>query len=235
MIELKGVTKNFGKTKALDDISTVIKNGRITALLGHNGAGKSTLLKTIVGLNKPDKGTVVIDGKSPGQETKEKIALLPEVDHLYPWMTIKEAGEFMEGFYGDWDPNKFQELLKFMGLTQGMTLRKISKGMRAKAKLALCFSRGAKILLLDEPLSGIDILTREKIIETLINDYTREDQITVISTHEIDEIENIVDEAIVMKDGRIVLQENVDAIRQEKERSLVQLLKEVYADEHIKS
>lgn len=101
MIEFKEVTKIFGKTTALDGISVVIPKGKIIGILGPNGSGKSTLLKMIAGLNKPDYGDVMIDHKKPSSETKSYIPYLPEIDYLYPWMTIQQAADFVRSFYAD--------------------------------------------------------------------------------------------------------------------------------------
>ena len=228
MIAFQEVTKQFGSTRALDQTTMVFPKGKITGFLGPNGSGKSTSLKMIAGLNRPDSGSVLIDGHRPSVETKKDIAYLPEIDHLYPWMTIGEAADFTKSFYEDWDHNKYMELIDFLQLEPSMPIKKISKGMRAKAKLLLTFSRDAKIVLLDEPLSGIDILTREQIIQTIIRDYRAGEQSIIISTHEIQEIEGLIDEVIFMDRGRAVLQGEAEILRSERNKSLVELMKEVY-------
>lgn len=232
MIEFKGVSKHFGSVKALDNISVNYSKGKIIGLFGPNGSGKSTSLKIIASLNRPDSGEVLISGARPSIETKERIAYLPEIDYIYPWMTIKEAGSFMKGIYGDWNEDKYKELMEFLKLEPEMVIKKISKGMRAKVKLLLCFSRNAEIILLDEPLSGIDILTRDKIIETIIRDYRVGEQTIIISTHEIQEIESLVDDVVFIGDGKVVLQGEAERLRNENGLSLVDLMKEVYSNEN---
>ncbi|SET10188.1 ABC-2 type transport system ATP-binding protein [Natronincola peptidivorans] len=233
MIELKAVTKTFGSTTALDSISTTIPEGKIIGVLGPNGSGKSTLLKMLVGLNKPNYGTILIDGKKPSMDTKNFISYLPEIDYLYPWMTIQQAADFVKSFYEDWDENKYNELMKFLELQPSMVIKKISRGMRAKAKLLLSFSRNAKLILLDEPLSGIDVLTRDKIIETIIHDYRAGDQTILITTHEIREVEGILDEVIFIRQGQVALEGNVEELRCQRQASLVEIMKEVYSHETI--
>lgn len=228
MITFQEVTKQFGNKKALDQATMVFEKGKITGFLGPNGAGKSTSLKMIAGLNRPDSGIVLIDGHRPSVETKKIVAYLPEIDYLYPWMTIGGAADFMKSFYGDWDQSKYQELIGFLQLEPSMSIKKISKGMRAKAKLLLTFSRNAEIILLDEPLSGIDILTREQIIQTIIRDYRAGEQSIIVSTHEIQEIEGLIDEVIFMDRGKAVLQGEAEYLRSERNMSLVELMKEVY-------
>ncbi len=230
MIEFKGVSKQFGRTTALDNISISWGNGQIIGLFGPNGAGKSTSMKMMAGLSRPDKGEVLIDGQNP-QHTKHKIAYLPEIDYLYSWMTIRQAAEFVKTFYGDWDINKYQGLLGFLRLEEDMKIGKISKGQRAKAKLLLTVSRRAPYLLMDEPLSGIDILTREEIINTLVSDYREGEQTIIISTHEINEIEALVDEVAFLSAGQIKLAGAAEDLRAQQGKSLVELMKELFRHE----
>lgn len=228
MIEFIDVNKSFKNVKALDNFNLKIEPGKIIGFLGPNGSGKSTSLKMIAGLNKPDSGKVLIGGNKPGISTKEDIAYLPEIDYLYSNMNIKQISDFISSFYSDWDFNKYKELLKFLNLQEDMVIGKVSKGMRAKIKLLLTFSRNAKIVLLDEPLSGIDILTREEIIETIIKDYREGEQTIILSTHEILETENIFEDVVFVGDGQVKLSGNVDDIKMKYNMSLSEVMKEVY-------
>ncbi|MBO8159793.1 ABC transporter ATP-binding protein [Thermosyntropha sp.] len=229
MIEFNQVVKRYGKVTALDGVTVTFPKGKIIGLFGPNGAGKSTSLKMIAGLSRPQSGTVVVDGKNP-QEVKDKIAYLPEIDYLYPWMTVKKAADFVKTFYSDWDDDKYKELLAFLNLGEDMKINKISKGQRAKVKLLLATSRKAPYLLLDEPLSGIDILTREEIINTLIRDYREGEQTIIISTHEIAEVENLVEEVIFIARGRILLKQNAEELRLNEGKSLTEMMKELFRD-----
>ncbi|CAH2212064.1 ABC transporter ATP-binding protein [Tepidibacter aestuarii] len=228
MIEFINVNKTFKKTKALDDLNLKIETGKIIGLLGPNGSGKSTSLKMIAGLNRPDSGKIVICGQKPCIDTKKDIAYLPEIDYLHSNMNIKQMAEFISSFYYDWDFNKYEELLKVLKLEENMIIGKVSKGMRAKIKLLLAFSRNAKIILLDEPLSGIDILTREEIVEAVIRDYREGEQTIIFSTHEISETENIFEDVIFMEKGKVKLSGNVDDIKMKYNMSLSEVMKEVY-------
>jgi len=227
MIEFKNVSKSFGSTVALNDVSIVFPRGKIIGLFGPNGAGKSTSIKLIMGLNRPDRGEVRVDGENP-QNKKQDMAYLPEIDHLYPWMNIAQAADFTRTFYADWDEAKYRELIKFLNLQEDMKIAKISKGQRAKTKLLLTVSRRAPYLLMDEPLSGIDILTREEIINTLIRDYREGEQTIIISTHEIAEVESLVDEVIFLDKGKVKLNGNAEDLRVERNMSLVELMKEAF-------
>lgn len=227
MIEFKNVSKSFGSTVALNNVSLVFPRGKIIGLFGPNGAGKSTSIKLIMGLNRPDRGEVRVDGENP-QNKKQDMAYLPEIDHLYPWMNIAQAADFTRTFYADWDEAKYRELIKFLNLQEDMKIAKISKGQRAKTKLLLTVSRRAPYLLMDEPLSGIDILTREEIINTLIRDYREGEQTIIISTHEIAEVESLVDEVIFLDKGQVKLNGNAEDLRVERNMSLVELMKEAF-------
>jgi ABC-2 type transport system ATP-binding protein len=186
-------------------------------------------LKLIAGLNRPEVGQVLIKGRAP-RFTKAEVAYLPEIDYLNSWMTIKQAAAFIRSFYQDWDQAKYAELLKFLNLDEEMKIARISKGQRAKAKLLLAVSRQASYLLMDEPLSGIDLLTRDQIIGAIINDYRAGEQTIIISTHEIAEVENLVDEVIFLDQGNIKLAGPADELREQKGKSLVEIMKVAFRD-----
>ncbi len=224
MIEFTNVSKRFGTVQALNQLNLKFSQGKIIGLFGPNGAGKSTTLKMIAGLNQPDRGDVLVDGKNPRQQ-RANIAYLPEIDHLYGWWTLQQAADFTSSFYADWDDAKYQVMLKFLNLDKEMKLGKISKGQRAKCKLLLTVSRRAPYLLMDEPLSGIDILTREEVINALIHDFQESEQTIIISTHEIDEVESLVDEVYFIDQGRIVVSGPAEELRMEKGMSLVAIMK----------
>ncbi|NLO21031.1 MAG: ABC transporter ATP-binding protein [Syntrophomonadaceae bacterium] len=227
MIEFKQVSKRFGSVVALDGVNIHFPKGSICGLFGPNGAGKSTIMKLITGINYPDQGEVKVRGASPKAQ-RQLVAYLPEVDHLYPWWNLAQAARFMSVFYPDWDEGRCKELLSFLRLDEGMILGKISKGQRAKAKLLMVLSRRAPYLLLDEPFSGIDLLTREEIAHALIKGYREGEQTLIISTHEIDEIESLVDQVVFIDQGRIQLQSDAEQLRMERNKSLVEIMKEVF-------
>lgn len=227
MIEFKEVSKCFGSVTALDGVNMSFAAGKIFGLFGPNGAGKSTTLKLAMGLNRPDRGVVLVDGKSP-LDNKQNMAFLPEVDHLYSWMTLRQAADFMRSFYSDWDEEKYRELLVFLQLKEEMKLSRISKGQRAKCKLLLVASRQAPYLFLDEPLSGIDVLTRDEIIQTLIRDFRPGEQTIIISTHEIREVENLVDEVVFLDNGQVRLYGDAEELRTQRGMSLLDIMKEVF-------
>ncbi len=229
IVELRAVTKRYGRTHALSGLSLSIERGLITGLLGPNGSGKSTMLKLIAGLVHPTSGTVLIDGERPSIRTKARIAYLPEIEHLYRWMSVAETIRFMSSFYRDWDAGRARDLLDFMRLPPGTPVGRLSRGMRARLKLVLAMARRAELVLLDEPLSGIDPPSRSKIVKAIAGEYRSGEQTIVFSTHEVMESEGMFDNVVLLEEGRLKLKGNADDIRRERGKSIQGLLEEVYA------
>lgn len=230
MIEVVGVKKKFRRKKVLENITFNVKKGEITALLGLNGVGKSTLLKIIMGLVKQDQGEVLFNGEKLNYKTYENIAFVPDVLNTYGDMKIKDAFEYMSMMYEKWDMDKAYEMLKDFKLTDDLKINKLSKGNIARVKLILGFARHPEYLLLDEPFSGIDIFTREKFIESLIG-YMDNDIGILLTTHELKEVENIVDKVVFLSDGNIKIEFYVEDVRENEGLSMVEKIREVHEDE----
>lgn len=230
MIEVVGVKKKFRRKKVLENITFNVKKGEITALLGLNGVGKSTLLKIIMGLVKQDKGEVLFNGEKLNYKTYENIAFVPDVLNTYGDMKIKDAFEYMSMMYEKWDMDKAYEMLKDFKLTDDLKINKLSKGNIARVKLILGFARHPEYLLLDEPFSGIDIFTREKFIESLIG-YMDNDIGILLTTHELKEVENIVDKVVFLSDGNIKIEFYVEDVRENEGLSMVEKIREVHEGE----
>lgn len=230
MIEVVGVKKKFRRKKVLDNITFNVKKGEITALLGLNGVGKSTLLKIIMGLVKQDEGEVLFNGEKLNYKTYENIAFVPDVLNTYGDMKIKDAFEYMRMMYEKWDMDKAYEMLKDFKLTDDLKINKLSKGNIARVKLILGFARHPEYLLLDEPFSGIDIFTREKFIESLIG-YMDNDIGILLTTHELKEVENIVDKVVFLSDGNIKIEFYVEDVRENEGLSMVEKIREVHEGE----
>ncbi|EJT6163780.1 ABC transporter ATP-binding protein [Clostridium perfringens] len=230
MIEVVGVKKKFRRKKVLENITFNVKKGEITALLGLNGVGKSTLLKIIMGLVKQDQGEVLFNGEKLNYKTYENIAFVPDVLNTYGDMKIKDAFEYMSMMYEKWDMDKAYEMLKDFKLTDDLKINKLSKGNIARVKLILGFARHPEYLLLDEPFSGIDIFTREKFIESLIG-YMDNNIGILITTHELKEVENIVDKVIFLSDGNIKIEFYVEDVRENEGLSMVEKIREVHEGE----
>lgn len=230
MIEVKNVVKKYKKTKALDKISFNIHEGKITCILGTNGVGKSTILKAIAGLVKIDSGDILIDGEKISNKIYDKLAFVPDIDIHFPQLNIKETFKFMSVFYKNWNNEKAYEMLKSFNLTDDKVISKLSKGNKARIKIILGFAQEAKYILLDEPFSGIDIFKREEIIEMMVK-YMTEEQSIVITTHEIPEIEMIVDDVILINNGKLVCKFNAEESREKEGMSIVDKMREVYRGE----
>ncbi|MDK2562133.1 ABC transporter ATP-binding protein [Romboutsia sedimentorum] len=230
MIEVKNVVKKYKKIKALDDISFNIKEGKITCILGINGVGKSTTLKAIAGLIRVDKGEILIDNEKLSSKTYNKLAFVPDIDSYFPQLTIKESFEFMKEFYVNWDDEKAYEMLEIFNLSDDRLISSLSKGNKARVKIILGFAQNAKYTLLDEPFSGIDIFKREEFIGVMAK-YMNDEQSIVITTHEIAEIEMIVDDVIVIDNGKIAFEFNAEETRENEGKSIIDKMREVYRGE----
>ena len=230
MIEVKNVKKKYKTVKALDDVSFNIEEGKITCILGVNGVGKSTILKAIAGLVKPDSGKILIDGEKPTQQTYNKLAFVPDIDIHFSHLNIKETFEFMKLFYKNWDEERAYEMLKMFSLTDDEMISKLSKGNKARVKIIIGFAQRAKYTLLDEPFSGIDIFKREEFIKAILT-FMDDDESIVITTHEIDEIEQIVDDVIILNNGKVAQIFNAEEVRKNEGKSIVDKMREVYREE----
>ena len=227
MIKFEGACKRFGRTLALNDINLSLPEGKIIGLFGPNGAGKSTLLKSAAGLVRLSSGQVTVDEKNP-QLMRAHLAYLPEQNTLPANWTIKRSAEFYRAFFADWNNIRYEKQLEFLNLKENMRFARISRGQRAKAKLVLTLARRARYLLLDEPFSGIDILAREEISKALVRDYSEGQQTIVVATHEIDEIENLVEHIVFMDKGRITVLGDADELRHQEGKSIVAIMKEAF-------
>ena len=227
ILECRELTKYFDSSLALDHVSLTVEPGRIVGLLGPNGSGKSTLIKLANGLLVPSSGVVTIDGHAPGPETKGLVSYLPERTYLSGWMNVVQLLNFFCDFYPDFDRSAAEHMLTALEISPKLRIRQMSKGTREKVQLILVMSRRARLYLLDEPIGGVDPATRDYIIHTILSNYN-ENASLVISTHLIADVENVLDDVIFINKGRVLLQQSVDQIRQEKGCSVDELFREVF-------
>ena len=227
VLTCRGWTKRYGKLTALDHIDLNLESGRIVGLLGPNGSGKTTLIKVANRLLQPTEGELLIDGDRPGTVTKSKVAYLPDKDYLPDWMKTGQLLSFYQGFYADFDRQRAEEMLASLEIPMNMSLKKMSKGTREKVQLILTMSRRARVYLLDEPIAGVDPAARDYILRTIISNY-EEDSLILISTHLIADVESVLDEAVFLKTGQIVLHKSVDEIREETGKSVDEYFREVF-------
>lgn len=226
-IEIQELTKDFGNLRALDNVSLSLEKGQIVGLLGPNGSGKTTLIKVLNGLLTPTEGRVLINDTEPGVETKRIVAYLPDRTALPDYMTTNQLVELYADFFEDFDIARAEAMIDDLGIDRAQTLKKMSKGTKEKLQLCLVMARNAEVYLLDEPIGGVDPATRDYILKTIISNYN-EDAVVLISTHLISDIESVLDDVVFIKDGRIVLHEAADEIREEKGESVDQLFREAF-------
>ena len=227
LVSCSRLTKRYGNVIALNDVSFSLESGKIIGLLGPNGSGKTTLIKLLNGLLSPTLGEIQIAGNSIGVETKKIVSYLPDNSYLNSWMTVKQIVAYFADFYEDFRAELAFEMLARLGLSPDHKLKTLSKGNKEKVCLILVMSRSARLYVLDEPIAGVDPAARDYVISTIINNYNPQATV-IISTHLISDIEQILDEVIFLKNGNIVLHKTVDEIREEYEKSVDELFREVF-------
>ena len=227
LLECKNLCKEFDKRKILQDINLKIPRGKIIGLLGKNGAGKSTLIKLINDLLTPTSGEILINGEKPGVNSKKIIAYLPERTYLDKEMTIKQAINYFDEFYQNFDSDKAIRLLKDLDLDINKKISKMSKGMQEKLQLVLVMSRDAELYILDEPLGGVDPATRDYILDTILSNFS-EGASVIISTHLISDVERILDEVIFVDQGKIVLTSSADELRNKENASIDEIFRRYF-------
>lgn len=241
MIDVINATKKYrdskkhGKKKTkyvLDDISIKFRDGKITALLGINGAGKTTLLKAIAGLVNLNKGTILIDDKKFSYKNYNELTFVPDYDIHFAGFSVKEMMSFYENFYKNWDQNKANQMLVFFDIDKEAYIDDLSKGNIAKVKLVFAFSQNAKYILFDEPFSGIDLFKREEFVK-IIKKYMVEDQTILIATHEISEIENLVDDVYFLSEGKVLFYFDAKEEIERKGKTISEKIREVAIREGI--
>ena len=237
LLTCEGLTKSYQKgTNALDDIELHIGFGRIVGLLGPNGSGKTTLIKLANGLLQPTAGSIRIAGMDPGPDTKAIVSYLPDAAWLPDWMRVEQLVEMFRDFYGTpsqakayigFDADKANEMLARLNIAPNARLKTLSKGNKEKVQLILAMSRNARLYLLDEPIGGVDPAARDYILNTILTNYSR-DASVIISTHLIEDVEPVLDEAVFLKNGRIFAHRSVDELRETEGMSVDAYFREVF-------
>lgn len=227
MIEVRQVEKKYKRKKVLNGMSFTANKGEITCLIGTNGSGKTTVLNAIMNLTPVQKGEIIIDGKALDKKTYETIAFIPDAITMMPSMTIQQAMEFMADFYTSWNQERATELLNFFKLSSRDKISQLSKGNTMKVNMVLGLALDVDYLLMDEPFSGIDIFSREQIASVFTSNLV-ENRGVLITTHEISDIEHLIDKAVLIENGKVVTEFNAEEMREEKGKSVVDVMREVY-------
>src|SRR5690625_174712 len=227
MIEVKNITKSYGRKRVLEGVSFTANKGEITCLIGVNGVGKTTVLNAIMALTPVKSGEILIDGEKINKHSYEKITYIPDAITMLPTMRIEDAFEFMSDYYKTWNEKRAEELLGFFRLQKSDRISELSRGNEAKVNLLLGFALDVDYILMDEPFSGIDIFSREQIADVFTS-HLIEDRGVIITTHEINDIEHLIDKAILLGDGQVIKQFNAEEIREQEGKSVIDVMREVY-------
>ena len=227
LVYLDHVTKNYGHEVALMDVSLNIQPGRIIGLLGPNGSGKTTIIKLINGLLQPSLGNIYIHGQLPSPASKKVVSYLPDTTYLNENMKINDAVRYFQDFYTDFNMQRAYQLLNDLHLHPNQKLNTLSKGNKEKVQLILVMSREADLYVLDEPIGGVDPAARDYILRTIIQN-RRPNSSVLISTHLIADIEQVLDEAIFINQGRILLHENTTVLRNQHGKSIDEIFRDQF-------
>lgn len=227
MIEVKNVFKKYKRKQVLKDMSFTAEKGQITCLIGINGAGKTTIMKSIMALTPIDSGEILIDGQKINKDAYDKITYIPDRLTMLPSYTIAEAFEFMADFYKTWNEQRATELLAFFKLAPNEKISSLSKGNAAKVNLLLGLALDVDYILMDEPFSGIDMFSREQIAEVFTS-HLIENRGVIITTHEINDIEHLIDKAVLIGNGTVLQEMDVEHVREVEGKSVVDVMREVY-------
>ncbi len=227
LVYLDHVTKNYGHEVALMDVSLNIQPGRIIGLLGPNGSGKTTIIKLINGLLQPSLGNIYIHGQLPSPASKKVVSYLPDTTYLNENIKINDAIRYFQDFYTDFNVQRAYQLLNDLHLHPNQKLNTLSKGNKEKVQLILVMSREADLYVLDEPIGGVDPAARDYILRTIIQN-RRPNSSVLISTHLIADIEQVLDEAIFINQGRILLHENTTILRNQHGKSIDEIFRDQF-------
>jgi ABC-2 type transport system ATP-binding protein len=214
VIEARGLTKSYRSTRALDSVNFTIESGRIVGLIGPNGAGKTTALKSILGLT-PFDGQLRVLGKDPYRDRDElmrDVCFIADVAVLPKWLRVSQALDFVAGIHPRFDRARAEEFLRKTDIKMKSRVRELSKGMVTQLHLALILAIDARLLVLDEPTLGLDLLYRRSFYDTLLNDYFDKERTILLTTHQVEEIENLLTDVIFINRGRIALDSSVEAL-----------------------
>lgn len=227
LLSIKNLSKSYGEKQVLKNINLNLPKGKIIGLLGKNGMGKTTLIKLINDLLTPNSGSILINGKEVGIESKKRISYLPERTYLDKSMKVKDAIKYFEEFYDNFDKEKALKLIADLDLDVNTKISKMSKGMQEKLQLILVISRNVDLYIFDEPLGGIDPATRDYILDTILSNFN-ENASVLISTHLISDIERILDDVIFIDKGEIVLTSSADELREKEGLGIDEIFRRMF-------
>lgn len=216
LISIDGLSVSYGNKKVISDVNLTVKAGQVLGLIGPNGAGKTSCLQAILGLSA-FKGSVDVLGYNPKKQRVKMltdVAYIADVAVLPKWLKVEQALDFMANVHPNFDREKADRFLAKTSIEKSAKVKTLSKGMVTQLHLALILAIDAKVLILDEPTLGLDILTRQQFYQHLLEDFYTQDKCIIITTHQIEEIEYILTDVAFIQDGKIVLNDNVELIKE---------------------
>jgi ABC-2 type transport system ATP-binding protein len=228
VIEMTNVSKTYKKRSAIKNISLSLPLGKVIGIVGENGSGKSTLLKLFAGLAYPTTGSVTVNGEIADRRIGKFVSYLSENDSFYPFFTVREALAFQASQFQDFNLAKAEEIAKSMQLVPDDKIKDLSLGNRGRLKIALTLAREVPYILMDEPLSGLDPMVRQSIVKGMISYVDLESQTLVMTSHEIAEIESILDSFIAIKDGTLIRMTDVAELHESEGLGITEWMKKTY-------
>lgn len=228
MLEVHHLNKKFNQQPILKDLSLTVKKGEVTCLIGHNGSGKTTLMNAIMQLLPYQSGSVTIDGKPLTVNDFNRISYIPDQIIVLKHQTIQDSLDYMANYYTSFSAHKAAELLEFFQLNRDQRVSQLSKGNIAKLNLLLGMSLETEYILMDEPFSGIDLLSREQIAQVFTTELLKGRGV-LISTHEINDIEHLIDKVVLLQAGTVIRDFYPEEVRAEEGKSIVDVMREEYS------
>ena len=226
MLQANNLSKKYNGRTALDHVNVEMGDGKIYAFLGPNGSGKTTFMKIIASLTKQSEGELLLDGKALSIKSRADVAYLPTETHAYPFMTVGEFGEYYKTFFKDFDEIRYKSWVERMKISFRTPFKVLSSGMDKKVRVAATLAREAKVLILDEPFNGVDLLAREE-IEKMILEVMSDDRTIILSSHLVEEVESYVNFALFFNEGRLLAMEDVEELRSSRGMSITDRYREL--------
>lgn len=226
MLQAKNLSKKYNGRTALDHVNVEMGDGKIYAFLGPNGSGKTTFMKIIASLTKQSEGELLLDGKALSIKSRADVAYLPTETHAYPFMTVGEFGEYYKTFFKDFDEIRYKSWVERMKIPFRTPFKVLSSGMDKKVRVAATLAREAKVLILDEPFNGVDLLAREE-IEKMILEVMSDGRTIILSSHLVEEVESYVNFALFFNEGRLLAMEDVEELRSSRGMSITDRYREL--------
>lgn len=226
MLQASNLSKKYNGRTALDHVNVEMGDGKIYAFLGPNGSGKTTFMKIIASLTKQSEGELLLDGKALSIKSRADVAYLPTETHAYPFMTVGEFGEYYKTFFKDFDEIRYKSWVERMKIPSRTPFKVLSSGMDKKVRVAATLAREAKVLILDEPFNGVDLLAREE-IEKMILEVMSDNRTIILSSHLVEEVESYVNFALFFNEGRLLAMEDVEELRSSRGMSITDRYREL--------